>query len=1053
MPPKKKTQARRQRAAAGSTFGRALLHQRLMAHQRQQDTFFSTIKAEQEGQRDPKIIPSLAEAAAPSGAASAASAASAAQASFTSHEGRGIAVTGGSSKHHLLDFLAGRNIDPSFLEAEKKKRSHNLQSLTQQSELDFYLSTVLASQEHFMIDRVDARLLANHEEGSAYFEAQPVFKTPGAELRRPAAASDEEEQDIPIPRRPFKFPVVWFEGEHAAETLARGGDPAGAAAEDAAAERERRRSERRKVEKMRRRNRQRVAVLLKGKMEEATIHNVEFVSAHRQEQRVKWAKKRQREEERRKKRKGAARNGSHARKVLVDSDEDFDDPDESQEGEDGDEKAALEEESGEEEAGDNEEEKDAEEEDQDEEEEDEEEEDEDGDEEDEDEEDGEASDGSSEEDASVSAAAAHSPASAPGAPPAAASLPRTAAELDALERDAFLRWRREVAVLEEQKNYSLSPFERNLDVWRQLWRVVEKAHLLLHIVDGRDIRFFRSLDLEKFVGEVDTRKQVLLVVNKADLIPPSVRRAWAEALGKEGIPFVFFSALRELEVQAKEGEETQNKSSVQRSRNEGEAADDVRQGGEGGEGAEKGKKDESDGAFLGCWLDEEKEDVDAASASGEAATELSPPVLRTENLLALLCERRERFLASFFAKKREEAGAAQATDDGASADTLPPFIVGLVGFPNVGKSSVINALLGSKRVCVSKTPGKTRHLQTLCVGDTGLTLCDCPGLVFPRRVATKHHLVVNGVLPLDHMRGDFLPSIQLLCDRIPEQLLGRYGLPPPPSAALELPKRALAKSAARRGRQERRRGGEADPKPGGDGAPERLQLQAPVFLEALAQKRRFTAGGKGGQWDLYRVAKMVLKDYAAGRLTACRCPDGRYCDGSAERRQKEERKRGESRSARAALDPEEARADDPQDSGEEEEPSQNRQVPGDESGGDDSEASEAESGKASDSGDKPSQREAGAHLSRNDGDAAALLGPDLGEAEGLDPRLLQDLLDLSLDQDLAQIVGAEGSVLGLSESGGRRGKEVSFFKKERSSTGKRRPHSSAASLGLAADSA
>jgi large subunit GTPase 1 len=45
---------------------------------------------------------------------------------------------------------------------------------------------------------------------------------------------------------------------------------------------------------------------------------------------------------------------------------------------------------------------------------------------------------------------------------------------------------------------------------------------------------------------------------------------------------------------------------------------------------------------------------------------------------------------------------------------------GMVGFPNVGKSSVINALLGAstyshktQRVAVGATPGKTKHFQTM----------------------------------------------------------------------------------------------------------------------------------------------------------------------------------------------------------------------------------------------------------------------------------------------------------------------------------------------------
>jgi large subunit GTPase 1 len=39
--------------------------------------------------------------------------------------------------------------------------------------------------------------------------------------------------------------------------------------------------------------------------------------------------------------------------------------------------------------------------------------------------------------------------------------------------------------------------------------------------------------------------------------------------------------------------------------------------------------------------------------------------------------------------------------------------VGTVGYPNVGKSSLINVLCGRKRVGVAAMPGKTKHFQTM----------------------------------------------------------------------------------------------------------------------------------------------------------------------------------------------------------------------------------------------------------------------------------------------------------------------------------------------------
>uniref|UniRef100_A0A2C9W2A0 Uncharacterized protein n=1 Tax=Manihot esculenta TaxID=3983 RepID=A0A2C9W2A0_MANES len=51
-------------------------------------------------------------------------------------------------------------------------------------------------------------------------------------------------------------------------------------------------------------------------------------------------------------------------------------------------------------------------------------------------------------------------------------------ELDANERQAFLIWRRSLASLEENEKLVLTPFEKNLDIWRQLWRVVERSDLV-----------------------------------------------------------------------------------------------------------------------------------------------------------------------------------------------------------------------------------------------------------------------------------------------------------------------------------------------------------------------------------------------------------------------------------------------------------------------------------------------------------------------------------------------------------------------------------------------
>lgn len=83
--------------------------------------------------------------------------------------------------------------------------------------------------------------------------------------------------------------------------------------------------------------------------------------------------------------------------------------------------------------------------------------------------------------------------------------------------------------------------------------------------------------------------------------------------------------------------------------------------------------------------------------------------------------------------------------------------MGMVGYPNVGKSSTINVLCGEKKVNVSMTPGKTKHLQTIKLSDQ-IMLCDCPGLVFPSFLTTKADMICSGLLPIDHMRDPRPPT-------------------------------------------------------------------------------------------------------------------------------------------------------------------------------------------------------------------------------------------------------------------------------------------------------
>ncbi|CAE6387482.1 unnamed protein product [Rhizoctonia solani] len=409
----------------------------------------------------------------------------------------------------------------------------------------------------------------------------------------------------------------------------------------------------------------------------------------------------------------------------------------------------------------------------------------------------------------------------------------TTSQLERQEREAFLEWRRSIAQLQEAENFLLTPFERNIAVWRQLWRVLERAHLVVQIVDARNPLRFRCADLDSYVhdvegpeGEKDSGpkglRRCLLLVNKADLLTADQRRGWADYFEKEGIQFAFFSAAnaKALQEAKRLAEEATLDQPQQIEHNESEDQSEIDSEDEAvdktGDSADESMEEATPEADTSVDIDPHHLPVDASEADDPRTRVLS--VLELEEL----------FLSS-----------APDLSTFATSTTPAPskLVVGLVGYPNVGKSSTINALLGEKKVSVSSTPGKTKHFQTIHLSPA-IVLCDCPGLVFPQFATTKAALVCDGVLPIDQMREHIGP-IGLVVRRIPRGILeGTYGL------------------------RIRRRGVED----GGDGDGE--QVTAEDLLVSYAIARGFARAGQGLP-DEARAARYILKDYVAGKLLFC----------------------------------------------------------------------------------------------------------------------------------------------------------------------------------------
>lgn len=144
--------------------------------------------------------------------------------------------------------------------------------------------------------------------------------------------------------------------------------------------------------------------------------------------------------------------------------------------------------------------------------------------------------------------------------------------------------------------------------------------------------------------------------------------------------------------------------------------------------------------------------------------------------------------------------------------------VGFIGYPNVGKSSIINTLR-SKKVCnVAPLAGETKVWQYITLMRR-IFLIDCPGVVYPSD-DSETDIVLKGVVQVEKIRN-------------PEDHIG---------AVLERAKAEYIQKTYR--------------------IPS--WSSAEDFLEKLA----FRTGKllKGGEPDLPTVSKMVLNDWQRGRI-------------------------------------------------------------------------------------------------------------------------------------------------------------------------------------------
>ena len=102
--------------------------------------------------------------------------------------------------------------------------------------------------------------------------------------------------------------------------------------------------------------------------------------------------------------------------------------------------------------------------------------------------------------------------------------------------------------------------------------------------------------------------------------------------------------------------------------------------------------------------------------------------------------------------------------------------VGVIGYPNVGKSSVINTLISKKSCKVAPIPGETKIWQYITLF-RNIYLIDSPGVVVDTAGDTETDSVLKGVIRSERLETpeDYIDAIQGAVKR--EHIAALYGLP------------------------------------------------------------------------------------------------------------------------------------------------------------------------------------------------------------------------------------------------------------------------------------